>query len=68
RVMALIEKKIEGAEITSAPEVEPEGKIIDLMEALKASLDAGAGKGGSARKPAKPAAAKKSASRKTASN
>ncbi|MFQ5528730.1 MAG: Ku protein [Gemmatimonadota bacterium] len=67
RVLALIEKKIEGEEITSAPEVEPEGKIIDLMEALKASLDSGSGKGGSSRKPAKPTAAKKSSSRKAAS-
>jgi DNA end-binding protein Ku len=37
RMMQLIEKKIEGQEITAAPEV-PQGKIIDLMEALKASL------------------------------
>lgn len=58
RVMALIEKKIEGEEITAAPEVEPEGKIIDLMEALKASLGEG-GKEGKARKPARPAASKK---------
>ena len=65
RVLALIEKKIEGEEITSAPEVEPEGKIIDLMEALKASLDSGSEKSGS-RKSAKPAA-KKSSARKAAS-
>jgi DNA end-binding protein Ku len=37
RMMELIEKKVEGQEITAAPEV-PQGKIIDLMEALKASL------------------------------
>jgi len=37
RMLQLIEKKIEGQEITAAPEV-PQGKIIDLMEALKASL------------------------------
>jgi len=65
RVLALIEKKIEGEEITSAPEVEPEGKIIDLMEALKASLDAGSETSGS-RKPAKPAS-KKSSARRAAS-
>jgi DNA end-binding protein Ku len=59
RVLALIEKKIEGEEITAAPEVEPEGKIIDLMEALKASLwDADGGKGAKSRKPARPAAGK----------
>jgi DNA end-binding protein Ku len=37
RMMDLIQKKIEGQEITSAPEV-PQGKVIDLLEALKASL------------------------------
>jgi DNA end-binding protein Ku len=37
RMMDLIEKKVEGQEITAAPEA-PQGKIIDLMEALKASL------------------------------
>ena len=67
RVLELIEKKIEGEEITSAPEVEPEGKIIDLMEALKASLDSTGGKGGKTRKPAKSAAPKKSSSKKAAS-
>jgi DNA end-binding protein Ku len=67
RVLALIEKKIEGEEITAAPEVEPEGKIIDLMEALKASLgDADSGAAGQKRKPAKPAAARKT-QRKAAS-
>lgn len=68
RVLALIEKKIEGEEITAAPEVEPEGKIIDLMEALKASLGAGdSGSAGKNRKPAKPAVARKT-QRKAASN
>jgi DNA end-binding protein Ku len=37
RMAELIEKKVEGEEITAAPEA-PQGKIIDLMEALKASL------------------------------
>ena len=62
RVMALIQQKVEGQEITAAPEA-PQGTILDLMEALKASLGA---------KPAKPAEApaeeeapaKKKASRK----
>jgi DNA end-binding protein Ku len=40
KVLALIEKKIEGEEITAAPEVEASDKIVDLMEALKASLGA----------------------------
>jgi DNA end-binding protein Ku len=37
RMKELIDKKIEGQEITVAPEA-PAGKVIDLMEALKASL------------------------------
>ena len=37
RMMELIQGKIDGQEITAAPEA-PQGKIIDLMEALKASL------------------------------
>ena len=50
RVLALIQKKIEGEDITVAPTAEPEHKIIDIMEALKASLAAG-----NARKPAQQA-------------
>jgi DNA end-binding protein Ku len=50
RMAELIQKKIEGQEITVAPEA-PAGKVIDLMEALKASL--GMAKGGAEeRKPA----------------
>ena len=37
RMLELINKKIEGQEITVAPEA-PAGKVIDLMAALKASL------------------------------
>jgi DNA end-binding protein Ku len=37
RMMELIQKKVEGQEITVVPEA-PQGKVIDLMEALKASL------------------------------
>lgn len=40
RMMDLIQKKVEGQEITAAPEA-PAGKVIDLMEALKASLGMG---------------------------
>lgn len=39
RVQELIDRKIEGEEITLAPQERPETKIIDLMEALKASLE-----------------------------
>ena len=45
--------QIEGEEITAAPEVEAEDKIVDLMEALKASLGPGGGSGSKGRKPAK---------------
>jgi len=37
RMMELINKKVEGQEIIATPEA-PAGKVIDLMEALKASL------------------------------
>ncbi len=49
RMRDLINKKVEGQEITVAPEA-PTGKVIDLMEALKASL--GMSKGSEDRKPA----------------
>ena len=39
RYLAAIQKKVEGQEITAAPEA-PKAQIIDLMEALKASLAA----------------------------
>ncbi len=42
RIQALIDRKIEGEQITVAPVDTPEMKIIDLMEALKASLGASA--------------------------
>ncbi len=38
RAMQLIEQKVAGQEITAAPGEAPKGQIIDLMEALKASL------------------------------
>ena len=38
RMEEIIAKKIEGQEISAAPEEETEGQIIDLMEALKSSL------------------------------
>jgi DNA end-binding protein Ku len=41
RMKALIEKKVEGQEITAAPDAPQQGKVIDLMEALKASLGVG---------------------------
>ncbi|MDX1387770.1 MAG: Ku protein [Acidobacteriota bacterium] len=38
RVETLIQKKIDGQEITAEPTEEPKAQVIDLMEALKASL------------------------------
>ncbi|MBX3146643.1 MAG: Ku protein [Gemmatimonadales bacterium] len=42
RVLEAIQKKVEGHEITAEPAQDAGGKIIDLMEALKASLARGA--------------------------
>ncbi|MEE9208115.1 MAG: Ku protein [Gemmatimonadota bacterium] len=62
KVLSLIEKKIEGEEITAAPEADTGGEIIDLMEALKASLGAeGVPK---SKRSAKPAGPKKTKARK----
>lgn len=60
RILEQIERKIQGEEITAAPQPETDGKVIDLMEALKASL-AGAEKGEekAPRKPAKKTTRKK---------
>ncbi|MBC7894355.1 MAG: Ku protein [Cytophagaceae bacterium] len=56
RVLEAINRKVEGHEITAEPAHEAGGKIIDLMEALKASLaksgDKGAKDGESDEKPA----------------
>jgi len=41
RTLEQIQQKVEGKEITSAPTEEPQAQIIDLMEALKASLSKG---------------------------
>lgn len=61
RLEEIIAKKIEGQEITAAPEEETEGQIIDLMEALKSSLSESA-----EAKPARKAARRKGTSaRKT---
>jgi DNA end-binding protein Ku len=49
RVMAQIERKVQGEAVSVAPEAAPQGQIIDLMEALKASL---AKQGGAEAKPA----------------
>ena len=65
-LLDVVEAKVEGAEITKAPEVAPdEGKVVDLMEALRRSVAEAKKKRGEAeeepaeKKPAKKAAAKR---------
>ena len=62
RVLEAIQSKVEGEEITAEP-APPETKILDLMDALKASL-AKQGATGSERKPAKQAATGEEAPKK----
>jgi DNA end-binding protein Ku len=57
RIEAAIQKKIEGQEITMAEAAQQGAQVIDLMEALRASLE---------KKPAKKAEAAKPATRKAA--
>lgn len=60
RVQALIDRKVEGEQITVAPSEEPETRIIDLMEALKASIAQGSDRIGP-EKAGSPAAASRAA-------
>jgi DNA end-binding protein Ku len=57
RLQSAIDKKVQGQEITLAEAPQPTGQVIDLMEALRASLD---------KKPAKKATPAKPAARKAA--
>ena len=71
RTRELIERKVQGQDIQAAPPEAPRAQIIDLMEALKASLAAAQPKGGepvpiAARKPPK-ASPRKTAREVTAS-
>jgi DNA end-binding protein Ku len=56
RMLEQIERKVEGQEITEEPEEAPKTQIIDLMQALKASLG---GKGGAEAPERKSAPAKR---------
>ena len=40
QIMAMIARKVEGEDISVTPAEQPEHKIVDIMEALKASLNA----------------------------
>ena len=51
RVLEAIQQKVEGQEITAEPDAAPQTKIIDLMDALKASLAKRGGELGGARSP-----------------
>jgi DNA end-binding protein Ku len=64
RVEEVIARKVEGEEVTYAEAPEPQAKIIDLMEALKASLES---KGASERVGPKRAASKRSSRKKASS-
>ena len=60
KMMELIQQKIDGQEIAVPQEAAPEAKIVDLMEALKASVDgktnkSAAKKGGKRKTPARAA-------------
>ena len=69
RVLALIQQKVDGEEITLAPIAEPKTQILDLMAALKASLAAGGGGGEEAdgEKPVKKVVSKKASKKRKAS-
>jgi DNA end-binding protein Ku len=64
RVEEVIARKVEGEEVTYAEAPEPQAKVIDLMEALKASLES---KGASERVGPKRAASKKARKQKASS-
>ena len=61
RIQAAIDKKVEGQEITLAEAPQPAGQVIDLMEALRASLDKKPAKRAPAAAPAQPAKAPRKA-------
>ncbi len=67
RVLVAVEEKIAGNEITTTPEA-PQAKVIDLFEALKASVEQSKGAGKRKLKPPKKAAAKKTRKKKAASS
>jgi DNA end-binding protein Ku len=70
-LLEIVEKKAAGEEIEAAPEAQP-ARVVDLMEALKASVEAVKSKGpqsssgGANRSTAKKSAAKKSAAKSSA--
>jgi DNA end-binding protein Ku len=67
RVLQAVEEKIAGHQITTTPEA-PQAKVIDLFEALKASVEQSQATGKRKLKPPKKAAAKKTRKKKAASS
>ncbi len=65
RILEAIQRKVDGQEITAEPAEAPQAKIIDLMDALKASL-AKRGASTEEKKPARPAAGAKSSEKEPA--
>jgi DNA end-binding protein Ku len=65
RVLEEIQRKVDGKEISAAPAEAPQARVIDLMEALKASL-AKRGASTAEKKPAKRAAETKAAGKEPA--
>ena len=57
-MLKLIEQKVQGEEVSVAPEDRSEAKIIDLMEALRASVGADGEEDATSRKPARRATPK----------
>ena len=68
RMLELIEQKVAGQEITAAPAAEPKTQIIDLMAALKASIEESDGGRKPAARAGKKDTGKKTAKRKKASS
>ena len=66
RVEAAIEKKVQGQEITMAEAPQAGGQVIDLMEALRASLEKKPAKRAQPAQPAKATESAKPAARKAA--
>jgi DNA end-binding protein Ku len=61
RILAQIDKKVDGQEITMQPEDEPKAQVIDLMQALKSSLSRKSGERRPTKRSPRRAAAKTAA-------
>jgi len=63
RLEEMIQQKIDGQEVTIAPSEQPKVEVIDIMQALKASLDKTSKTPKPARKARKPSATSRSKKR-----